>query len=90
MRILVPAKRSPGKNILPRVAALLDVMQISEVPKIHAPNPFERPIYAGNAIEMVGSTAAIKVSTVRAAAFPSAGGGAPAPIEANYGLIGDL
>jgi electron transfer flavoprotein alpha subunit len=78
---IVAAATSAGKNILPRVAASLDVMQISEVTKIHAPNVFERPIYAGNAIEMVESTDAIKVLTVRTAAFPPAGEGAPAPIE---------
>ncbi len=56
-------------------------MQISEITKVHAPNVFERPIYAGNAIEMVESSDAIKVLTVRTAAFPPAGEGAPAPIE---------
>ncbi len=79
---IVAAATSAGKNILPRVAALLDVMQISEITKIHAPNVFERPIYAGNAIQMVESLDAIKVLTVRTAAFPPAGEGAPAPIEA--------
>ncbi|MGA3303428.1 MAG: FAD-binding protein [Methylovirgula sp.] len=78
---IVAAATSAAKNILPRVAALLDVMQISEITKIHAPNVFERPIYAGNAIEMVESLDAIKVLTVRTAAFPPADEGAPAPIE---------
>ncbi len=75
---IVAAATSTGKNVMPRVAALLDVMQISEVTKIHAPDIFERPIYAGNAIEMVQSSDAKKVITVRTAAFQPAGEGGSA------------
>ncbi len=71
------------KNILPRVAALLDVMQLSDVIAVVAPDTFERPIYAGNAIQTVQSVDAHKVITVRTAAFaPTAEGGAEAPVEA--------
>jgi electron transfer flavoprotein alpha subunit len=70
-----------GKNIMPRVAALLDVMQISEISKVVAPDTFERPIYAGNAIQTVRSRDAKKVITIRTAAFQAAGEGGSAPIE---------
>jgi electron transfer flavoprotein alpha subunit len=66
---------------MPRVAALLDVMQISEIIKVAAPGIFERPIYAGNAIETVQSTDAKKIITVRTAAFPATGVGGSAPVE---------
>jgi electron transfer flavoprotein alpha subunit len=80
---IMAAATTTGKNIMPRVAALLDVMQISEVSKIVAPDTFERPIYAGNAIQTVRSHDAKKVVTVRTAAFQATGQGAtPAPIEA--------
>ena len=73
---------SSGRNILPRVAALLDVMQISDVVRVLAPDTFERPIYAGNIIETVRSTCKKKVATVRTTAFPPrAANGATAPIE---------
>ena len=72
--ILAPATTS-GKNIMPRVAALLDVMQISEISKVVAPDTFVRPIYAGNAIQTVRSTDAKKVITVRTAAFQATGEG---------------
>ena len=79
--IVAPATTS-GKNVMPRVAALLDVMQISEISKVVAPDTFERPIYAGNAIQTVRSTDPKKVITVRTAAFQASGeGGAAAPIE---------
>ncbi|MGO9698141.1 MAG: electron transfer flavoprotein subunit alpha/FixB family protein [Xanthobacteraceae bacterium] len=79
--ILAPATTS-GKNIMPRVAALLDVMQISEITRIVAPDTFERPIYAGNAIQTVRSQDAKKVLTVRTAAFQATGeGGTVAPVE---------
>ena len=79
--IMAPATTS-GKNIMPRVAALLDVMQISEVIKVIGPDTFERPIYAGNAIQTVRSQDAKKVLTVRTAAFQATGeGGAAAPVE---------
>jgi electron transfer flavoprotein alpha subunit len=71
-----------GKNIMPRVAALLDVMQISDVTKVVAPDTFERPIYAGNAVQTVRSGEQKRVITVRTAAFQATGAGsASAPIE---------
>jgi electron transfer flavoprotein alpha subunit len=78
---ILAAATSTGKNVMPRVAALLDVMQISEIIKVAAPDIFERPIYAGNAIETVQSTDAKKIITVRTAAFQPAGGGGSAPVE---------
>ena len=69
--ILAPAT-AYGKNILPRVAAKLDVAQISEITKVDAPDTFERPIYAGNAIAYVQSSDKIKVITVRGTGFDSA------------------
>ena len=66
---LLAASTAAGKNVLPRVAALLDVMQISDVIKVVGADTFERPIYAGNAIQTVQSTDAIKVITVRTASF---------------------
>jgi electron transfer flavoprotein alpha subunit len=69
--ILAPAT-AYGKNILPRVAAKLDVAQISEITKIDSPDTFERPIYAGNAIATVQSSDRIKVITVRTTGFDSA------------------
>jgi electron transfer flavoprotein alpha subunit len=79
--ILAPATTT-GKNVMPRVAALLDVMQVSDVIKVVAPDTFERPIYAGNAIQTVKSRDAKKVITVRTASFAAAGEGGSAPIEA--------
>ena len=78
---ILAAATSTGKNVMPRVAALLDVMQISEIIKVVAPDTFERPIYAGNAIETVQSTDAKKIITVRTAAFQPAGGEGSAPVE---------
>jgi electron transfer flavoprotein alpha subunit len=78
--IVAPATTN-GKNVLPRVAALLDVMQISEIVKVVAPDTFERPIYAGNAIQTVKSTDAKKVITVRTSTFQAAGEGGSAAIE---------
>ncbi|HZS63646.1 MAG TPA: FAD-binding protein [Xanthobacteraceae bacterium] len=78
---LVAPASTLGKNILPRVAALLDVMQISDITKVVSADTFERPIYAGNAIQTVRARDAKKVVTVRTAAFPAAGGGGNAPIE---------
>ncbi|MGQ3356170.1 MAG: electron transfer flavoprotein subunit alpha/FixB family protein [Phreatobacter sp.] len=79
---LVAPSTANGKNIMPRVAALLDVMQISDIIKVVSPDTFERPIYAGNAIQTVQSTDAKKVITVRTASFQAAGAGGSAPIEA--------
>jgi electron transfer flavoprotein alpha subunit len=78
--ILAPATTN-GKNIMPRVAALLDVMQISEISKVVAPDTFERPVYAGNAIQTVHSLDPKKVITVRTAAFQATGAGGSAPVE---------
>jgi electron transfer flavoprotein alpha subunit len=78
---LVAPATATGKTVMPRVAALLDVMQVSEIVKVVAPNTFERPIYAGNAIETVTSNDAKRVITVRSAAFPPVAVGPAAPIE---------
>jgi electron transfer flavoprotein alpha subunit len=78
--IVAPAT-SNGKNTMPRVAALLDVMQVSEITKVIAPDTFERPIYAGNAIQTVKSTDAKKIITVRTSTFQAAGAGGSATIE---------
>ena len=78
---IVSPATTTGKNVMPRVAALLDVMQISDITKVVAPDTFERPIYAGNAIQTVKSTDAKKVITVRTAAFQATGDGGSAAIE---------
>jgi len=78
--VVAPATAT-GKNVMPRVAALLDVMQISDITKVVAPDTFERPIYAGNALQIVQSAEAKKVITVRTAAFAAAGEGGSAAIE---------
>jgi len=80
---LIAASTSMGKNVMPRVAALLDVMQISDIIKVVSADTFERPIYAGNAIQTVQSSDAKKVVTVRTASFQAAAGaGGSAAIEA--------
>jgi electron transfer flavoprotein alpha subunit len=79
--IVAPATTA-GKNVMPRVAALLDVMQISEIIKVVSPDTFERPIYAGNAIQTVKSKDAKKVITVRTSTFQATPHGASAaPVE---------
>ena len=78
--IVAPATTT-GKNIMPRVAALLNVMQISDITKVVSPDTFERPIYAGNAIQTVKSSDAKKVITVRTSTFQAAGAGGSASIE---------
>jgi len=78
--IVAPATTT-GKNVLPRVAALLDVMQISEIIEVVSADTFKRPIYAGNAIQTVQSSDAKKVITVRTASFSAAGEGGSAAIE---------
>ena len=79
----VRSATTTGKNVLPRVAALLDVAQISDIMKVVSPDTFERPIYAGNAIQTVQAGAGKKVITVRTAAFKATGeGGSAAPVEA--------
>jgi electron transfer flavoprotein alpha subunit len=78
--IVVPATTT-GKNFMPRVAALLDVMQISDIVKVVSPDTFERLIYAGNAVQTVRSKDKKKVITVRTAAFQAVGEGGSAPVE---------
>ena len=84
------AATAAGKNVAPRVAALLDVAQISEISKVVSADTFERPIYAGNAIATVQSQDATKVITVRSTGFDAAAsaGQAPAAIESVVG-VGD-
>jgi electron transfer flavoprotein alpha subunit len=77
---LLAAATTTGKNVMPRVAALLDVMQISDVIAVKGPDTFERPIYAGNAIQTVQSADAKKVITVRTAGFQATGEGGSAEI----------
>ena len=80
---LVAAATTTGKNVMPRVAALLDVMQISDVTEIVSADTFVRPTYAGNAVQKVRSSDAKKVITLRTSAFDAAAdGGDAAPIEA--------
>ncbi|OYR16243.1 electron transfer flavoprotein subunit alpha/FixB family protein, partial [Brucella rhizosphaerae] len=78
--IIAPATTS-AKNVLPRVAALLDVMQLSEIMEVVSSDTFKRPIYAGNAIQTVQSTDAKKVITVRTASFQATGEGGSAAVE---------
>jgi electron transfer flavoprotein alpha subunit len=79
--VIVAPATSAAKNIMPRVAALLDVMQISEISKVVSPDTFERPIYAGNAVQTVQTSDAKKVITVRTSAFKATGEGGSATIE---------
>jgi electron transfer flavoprotein alpha subunit len=85
--ILAPAT-AYGKNITPRVAALLDVGQISEISKVNSPDTFDRPIYAGNAIATVQSTDSVKVITVRTTGFDAAANGGSAAVE-NVNAVDD-
>ncbi|MGH6742361.1 MAG: electron transfer flavoprotein subunit alpha/FixB family protein, partial [Bradyrhizobium sp.] len=78
---LVAPATTAGKNVMPRVAALLDVMQISDITRVVAPDTFERPIYAGNAIQTVKSNDAKKVVTVRTSTFQATGAGGAASVE---------
>ncbi|HEY1709447.1 MAG TPA: FAD-binding protein [Rhizomicrobium sp.] len=78
--ILAPATTN-GKNYMPRVAAKLDVAQISEIIKVDSPDTFQRPIYAGNAIQTVQAGAGKKIITVRTSTFKAAGDGGSAPVE---------
>jgi electron transfer flavoprotein alpha subunit len=78
--ILSPATTT-GKNVMPRVAALLDVMQVSDIVKVVAPDTFERLIYAGNAVQTVRSKDKTKVITVRTSTFQATPEGGSAPIE---------
>ncbi|WDZ79293.1 electron transfer flavoprotein subunit alpha/FixB family protein (plasmid) [Ensifer adhaerens] len=78
---IVAAATSVGKNVMPRVAALLDVSQVSEIIEVVSPDTFKRPIYAGNAIQTVQTTEEKRVITVRTASFASAAEGGSAAIE---------
>ncbi|MBI3504786.1 MAG: electron transfer flavoprotein subunit alpha/FixB family protein, partial [Proteobacteria bacterium] len=79
---ILAAATSVGKNVAPRVAALLDVAQISEITAVISADTFVRPIYAGNALATVQSKDALKVVTVRATGFEAAAAGGPATVEA--------
>ncbi len=79
---IIAPSTSSGKNVAPRIAALLDVMQISDITKVISADTFERPIYAGNAIQTVKSKDARRVITVRTAAFGATAKAGSAPIEA--------
>ena len=78
---IISAATSVGKNVLPRVAALLDVAQVSEIIEVISADTFKRPIYAGNAIQTVQATDAKKVITVRTASFSQASQGPAAAVE---------
>ncbi|HEY8126069.1 MAG TPA: FAD-binding protein [Methylocystis sp.] len=80
--VIIAPSTSATKNVLPRVAALLDVMQVSDIIKVVSADTFERPIYAGNAIQTVRAKDAKKVITVRTTAFAAAPEGGAAPVEA--------
>ncbi|MAD74444.1 MAG: electron transfer flavoprotein subunit alpha [Rheinheimera sp.] len=86
---ILAAATTTGKNMLPRVAALLDVAQLSDVIAIESADTFVRPVYAGNAIATVQSADSIKVLTVRGSAFAAAAEGNNAPIE-SLDLVKDL
>jgi len=85
---IMAAATTSGKNIMPRVAALLDVMQVSDIIAVNGPNSFDRPIYAGNAIQTVETTDNKKVITVRTAGFAAAGEGGSADV-ANVEIVAD-
>jgi electron transfer flavoprotein alpha subunit len=78
---IIAAATASAKNVMPRVAALLDVMQVSEIIEVISPDTFKRPIYAGNAIQTVQSSDATKVITVRTASFAAAAEGGSATVE---------
>jgi len=80
--VIIAPSTSATKNVLPRVAALLDVMQVSDIIKVVSADTFERPIYAGNAIQTIRAKDAKKVITVRTTAFAPAPEGGAAPVEA--------
>ncbi|MBX9911088.1 MAG: FAD-binding protein [Beijerinckiaceae bacterium] len=79
---IVAPSTTTGKNVLPRVAALLDVMQVSDVMRVVAPDTFERPVYAGNAIQTVQTAEPKILLTIRTASFQAAGEGGSAQVEA--------
>ncbi|AQX21784.1 electron transfer flavoprotein alpha subunit apoprotein [Bartonella sp. CDC_skunk] len=79
--VIMAASTTTGKNVMPRVAALLDLMQISDIIAVVSPDTFKRPIYAGNAIETVRTNDRQKIITVRTASFPPTPKGNVAPIK---------
>ncbi|MBO9112697.1 MULTISPECIES: electron transfer flavoprotein subunit alpha/FixB family protein [Rhizobium/Agrobacterium group] len=79
--VIIASATASAKNVLPRVAALLDVAQVSEITEVVSADTFKRPIYAGNAIQTVQATDAKKVITVRTASFAPAQGGGSASVE---------
>jgi len=79
--VVMAAATTTGKNVMPRVAAFLDVMQISDITKVVSPDTFERPIYAGNAIQTVKSSDTKKIITVRTSTFQATGTGGSAGVE---------
>ncbi len=79
--VIISAATASAKNVMPRVAALLDVAQVSEIIEVISPDTFRRPIYAGNAIQTVQATDAKKVITVRTASFAAADEGGSASVE---------
>ncbi|TWF50353.1 electron transfer flavoprotein subunit alpha/FixB family protein [Neorhizobium alkalisoli] len=79
--VIIAAATASAKNVMPRVAALLDVAQVSEIIEVVSADTFKRPIYAGNAIQTVQATDAKKVITVRTASFAAAGEGGSASVE---------
>ena len=79
---ILAAATTAGKNFMPRVAALLDVAQVSDIVAVESPDTFVRPIYAGNVLATVQSLDAVKVITVRTTAFEAAGQGGSAAVEA--------
>src|SRR5207244_6172837 len=93
---IVAAATTTGKNVMPRVAALLDVMQVSDIVKVVAPDTFERLIYAGNAVQTVRAKDKTKVITVRTSTFQATGAGAsaapaePVAAAAGPGISGSL
>jgi electron transfer flavoprotein alpha subunit len=86
---LLFAATASGKNIAPRVAAKLDVAQVSDITRVDSPDTFERPIYAGNAMATVQATDATKVITVRTTGFDAAATGGSAAIEAVAAVTAD-
>ena len=78
---IIAAAAAIGRDVIPRLAAKLDLMPVTDVVAIHGPNRFDRPIYAGNAVETVSSGQAKNLLTIRASAFRPAAGGNSAPVE---------
>ena len=86
-RYVVASAGSVGKDVMPRLAAKLDIMPVTDVIEIHGPNSFTRPIYAGNALQTVTDNQEKHILTIRASAFRAAASGNAAPIEALDGAV---